>query len=132
MTHRTRPSVAVAVAVVGPCAAGKSTLTRALRSHGYPTREVAQEHSVVPDLWRRRGPPGPLVFLDVSPEVACARRGLRAPPAWWASASLRLARAREQADLYVFTDRLSPAEVVERVLAYLARYPGADAAKDTG
>ena len=41
------------VAIVGPCAAGKSTLGRALKARGLRVREVAQEHSYVPAMWQR-------------------------------------------------------------------------------
>lgn len=108
------------VAVLGPCAAGKTTLVRALRSRSYAAREIAQEHSVVPNLWRRRGRPGPMVFLDVSPEVACSRRGMVDVPDWWSSASSRLDVARQDADLYLCTDVLSREQVLGRVLAFLA------------
>jgi hypothetical protein len=116
------------VAVVGPCASGKSTLVCGLRRHGYLAREVAQEHSVVPDLWRRRGLAGPLVFLDVSPHVACDRRGLAVPPRWWRAIATRLDTARRSADVYVCTDALSVEQVLVQVLAFLdclAPSPGA-------
>jgi hypothetical protein len=108
-----------AVAVVGPCAAGKSTLVRGLRRSGYAATEVAQEHSLVRDLWRRRGGLGPLVFLDVSPGVACIRRGLETPPSWWRASWARLESARRSADVYVCTDALSIEQVLEQVLASL-------------
>ena len=33
------------IAIVGPCGAGKSTLAEVLIGHGYPARQIAQEHS---------------------------------------------------------------------------------------
>jgi len=107
------------LAVLGPCAAGKTTLVLELRRRGYVAREVAQEHSAVPDLWRKRGHPGPMVFLDVSPEIACNRRGIAVVPSWWSSASSRLEMARRDADLYLCTDELSREQVLSGVLAYL-------------
>ena len=107
------------LAVVGPCAAGKTTLVLELSSRGCAAREVAQEHSVVSDLWRRRGHEGPMVFLDVSPGVACKRRGITIVPSWWSAASSRLTVARRDADLYLCTDQLSREQVLSRVLAYL-------------
>jgi hypothetical protein len=62
------------IAVVGPCASGKSLLVQALRARGYNTREVAQEHSYVPTMWQRITQPDLLVYLDVSWAVARQRR----------------------------------------------------------
>ena len=55
----------ILIALVGPCASGKSTLGRRLRELGYTVREPAQEHSFVPELWRHMGDPDLLIFLDV-------------------------------------------------------------------
>jgi len=54
------------LAVVGPCAAGKSTLIEGLRQHGYQARHVAQEHSYVPEMWKLLTSPDYLIYLDVS------------------------------------------------------------------
>ncbi|MBP9503378.1 MAG: hypothetical protein KBF17_14555, partial [Candidatus Promineofilum sp.] len=51
------PAPLLRVAVVGPCASGKSTLVAALRAAGYDARHPAQEHSFVKDMWRRRVDP---------------------------------------------------------------------------
>ena len=81
--------------------------------------EVAQEHSLVPDMWRRITRPHLMVYLDVSPGVACRRRSMDAPPRWWARAACRLELARQEADLYILTDALTPQEVLERTLRFL-------------
>jgi hypothetical protein len=107
------------VAVVGPCASGKTSLVRALLLRGYRAREVAQEHSVVPDLWRRTSDPDLLIYLDVSPSSACQRQNLASPASWWPKAAHRLALARQSADLYILTDELSPQEVLVRCLTFL-------------
>ena len=52
------------VAVVGPCAAGKSTIVEQLIQWGYDAYVVGQEHSAVQDLWRRQSPDA-LIFLEV-------------------------------------------------------------------
>ena len=39
------------IAVVGPCASGKSTFAKALKAAGYEARHPAQEHSYVPNMW---------------------------------------------------------------------------------
>jgi hypothetical protein len=67
-------SPALRVAVVGPCASGKSTLTAALRAAGYEARQPAQEHSYVPDMWRRLVDPDVLIYLDISYEALLERR----------------------------------------------------------
>ena len=53
------------IVIVGPCASGKTTLVRGLWARGYSgARVVAQEHSGVIDLWKRRGQPDVLIYLD--------------------------------------------------------------------
>ena len=68
------PAPPLRVAVVGPCASGKSTLTAALRAAGYEARMPAQEHSYVPDMWRRLVDPDVLIYLDISYEALRERR----------------------------------------------------------
>lgn len=115
-----RPSSGVKIGVVGPCGAGKSTLVRALRERGVAAREIAQEHSGVPAMWQRITRPDRLVYLAVSRETAERRLARELPPAWWAEMTARLAHARAHADLMVETDELTPEEVAERVLEFLA------------
>jgi hypothetical protein len=113
---------AIRVAVVGPCAAGKSTLVAALRQAGYEAKHVAQEHSYVPNMWQRLTRPDHLIYLDVAPQVAINRRGyLAGAESWLAEQARRLAHAREHCHLYVDTSELTVDEVRERVLGYLAR-----------
>ncbi len=107
------------IAVVGPCAAGKSLLVQALRARGYNAREVAQEHSYVPTMWQRVTHPDLLIYLDVSWQVACRRRPTDAGANWWAELSRRLRHARRHAHLYIHTDGLTPQEVLDRTLDFL-------------
>lgn len=111
----------VTIGLVGPCAAGKSTLARRLRALGYQVRHIAQEHSYVPDMWRRVSRPDVLIYLDVSFPVSLARR----PMAWreedFAEQQRRLRHARAHADFVVQTDRLTPEEVAAQVVDYLTR-----------
>ncbi len=108
------------VAVVGPSAAGKSTLVAALRERGYDARHVAQEHSYVPDMWQRIARPDVLIYLDVGYEAASQRRRMLA---WgtpqWEEECRRLSHARTHCDLYILTDDLTPDEVLERALDFL-------------
>lgn len=110
------------IAVVGPCASGKSALVNELRRRGYNAREVAQEHSGVPDLWRRFYSPDRLIFLDVTLATALRRRPLlQMNSAAWAEQTRRLECARRHAHLIIGTDALSLDEVVEQVLVHLSQ-----------
>ncbi len=111
------------IGVVGPCAAGKSTLVKRLREAGYRARHIAQEHSFSPRMWQRISTaPDILVFLDVSYPVSAARR----PDSRWRiqdyeEQQRRLAHARQHADLYLDTDGLTPEEVFRQVTTFLAQ-----------
>lgn len=107
------------IAVVGPCASGKSTLVRGLRRHGHNAREVNQEHSYVPTMWQRFTKPDLLIYLDVSQTAASERRSSEAEAAWWDALNQRLQHALRHADLYIETDDLTPAEVLDRTLSFL-------------
>lgn len=107
------------VAVVGPCASGKSQLVQALRERGYNAREVLQEHSYVPSMWLRITQPDVLIYIDVSEAVARQRRPTDAPEGWWDTLAHRLHHARQHADLYVNTDSLTSQQVIEQVSAFL-------------
>lgn len=110
------------IAVVGVCAAGKSTLARNLRALGWNARQVAQEHSYAPDMWRRITGPAILIYLDA--QLATTRQRRQDPefPAWLLEAERdRLRHARQHCDIYVPTDDLTPEEVLTQVLSALAR-----------
>ena len=111
------------IGVVGPCGAGKSTLTDALDALGFPTRHIAQEHSYVKDMWKRITNPDVLVFLQASFPVASQRKSKMFH---WSEADYneqqrRLAHARENADLVIDTDNLSIQEVLDQVLAFIKK-----------
>lgn len=115
------------VAVVGACASGKSTLVAALREAGYDARHVVQEHSYVPDMWKRVGRPDVLVYLDVDYETIRARRPrMQFVPADLAEQKRRLDHARQKSDLYLDTGEMSPAEVEARALSYLEQAAAAE------
>jgi hypothetical protein len=99
------------VVLVGPCAAGKSTLAAALEPAGYEVHQCAQEHSEIPHLWAL-AEPDLLVYLSVDlPTI----RQRRANPAWPASLYQRQLHRLEQAltacDVYIDTSRRAPDEV---------------------
>jgi shikimate kinase len=103
--------------VVGPCAAGKSTLVRDLTAEGIPAREVAQEHSEAPRLYARR-PQAAVVYLAADWKTVAARRGRRDNRAQYESELRRLAAARAAAAFVLHTDGLTPDAVRERILAW--------------
>jgi hypothetical protein len=113
------PKDRVAVGVVGPCAAGKTTLVSALKRLGIGARHIAQEHSYVPYMWQRMTNPRVLIFLDVSYELSLQRRNLNWTAAEYQEQQRRLAHARQHAALVLDTDSLSAEQVLERVIAFL-------------
>ena len=105
------------IGIVGPCSAGKSTLIRKLQRKGYICRHIAQEHSYVPQMWQKIVNPLVLIYLDVSYEVSIQRRLLNLTTAEFDEQKKRLRHAYQNADIYIFTDPLSPEEVFAEVLA---------------
>ena len=105
---------------VGPDAAGKSTLVAHLKPLGYNARSCGQDHSGVPDMWRRLSRPDFMVFLDVRLETIALRRNIDWGQKYLDMLQGRLTHARAHCDLYLSTDDLSPAEVVERVRTALS------------
>ena len=107
------------VIVVGPCAAGKTTLVRQLQARGHDAHAIAQEHSGVPYLWQLSAP-DLLVFLDVDLATTERRRRREWSATLYATQQDRLAHARARADFYLDSSALAPAEVAERVAAFIA------------
>jgi len=108
------------VAVVGPCASGKSTLAEALSRAGYEARQPAQEHSYVPSMWQKLTKPDLLIYLDVD----YARSRERCPhidggPERLVEQRERLAHAREHCDLYLDTSGLTALQVSTTILQFL-------------
>lgn len=115
------------VALVGPCASGKSTLAKALRDAGYEARQPAQEHSYVPAMWQKLTQPDILIYLDVDYETVVARR----PKNSGSSQRLdeqhqRLSHARQRCDFYLDTSNLSTVEVQNQVLSFLTQFSTAE------
>lgn len=107
------------IGVVGPCAAGKTTLINKLRTLGYQARHIAQEHSYAPQMWQRITNPDVLVYLDVSYPLTIQRRKLDWTIQEYTEEIHRLRHARQHAQCYINTDDLSPEEVLRQVLAFL-------------
>jgi len=111
------------VAIVGPCASGKTTLVATLARRGIRARSVAQEHSNAPFLFRHR-PADLLVFLDVSYDEVRRRRDVPWGPERLRDEAVRLREARAAADLLVMTDGLRPEKVADLVVGRLRHRPG--------
>jgi deoxyadenosine/deoxycytidine kinase len=111
------------IVIVGPCAAGKTTLVRSLWQHGYTrARVVAQEHSGIPRLWCKRGQPDVLIYLDAQlPTIAARQQRNDWTVEYLAEQKRRLLEAWMACDVYLPTDDLTPQAVLERVMAYLKR-----------
>ena len=101
------------VMVVGPCAAGKSSLKACLSAAGVPVRTVAQEHSHVPYLWQT-GSPDVLIYLDVGLATLQRRRRQRWTHAMLDAQHRRLAHARAHAHLVVPTDNSSGIDYIRQ------------------
>ena len=123
--HKSSPSSMESrkIVVVGPCAAGKSTLVAALRALGYDAHVSGQEHSEIATLWRH-SEPDVLIVLEV--DIAAVRdRRDGSWPEWLHDRQVqRLADASRAAHLAIDTTTLSPQTVVDHVVRYLER-PGA-------
>ena len=104
------------IAVVGPCASGKTTLVEALNQLGFPAKQVAQEHSYVQDMWQQLTKPDLLIYLDASYGVCTARKRLNWTEGEYATQQERLTHAREHCDLYIMSDSYSIEEILEMVL----------------
>ena len=106
--------------VVGPCAAGKSTLVSALRELGYDAHVSGQEHSEIAMLWQH-SQPDVLIALAVDIGAVRDRRG-GSWPEWLHGIQVRrLAAASRAANLAIDTTGLTPQTVVNRVVAFLQR-----------
>ena len=119
MNERTRSTLNIVV--VGPCAAGKTTLVAGLRAQGFAAaRLVAQEHSGIRDLWASPERPQVLIYLDAQPATMNRRQG-RSDWTTEARADLitRLERARRECDLYLPSDDLTIPQVLETVVQFL-------------
>jgi hypothetical protein len=108
------------IVVVGPCAAGKSTLVTALRALGYDAHVSGQEHSDIATLWQHLQP-DVLIALEVDIRAVRDRRG-GSWPEWLHDLQVRrLAAASRAANLAIDTTGLSPQSVIDRVVAYLQK-----------
>jgi deoxyadenosine/deoxycytidine kinase len=110
------------IGVVGPCGAGKSSLVAGLHANGLSARQIAQEHSYVPDMWKRLTNPDILIYLDVSYENTILRRKLDWTYGEYVEQQRRLRHAHQNADLYLDTDPITVQEVLDTALSFIYSY----------
>jgi deoxyadenosine/deoxycytidine kinase len=110
------------IGIVGPCGSGKTTLVKSLSILGINARHIAQEHSYVGAMWQKITHPDFLIFLDASYTETIRRRKLDWTMEEYQEQHRRLAHARQNADLYIFTDALKPAEISQIVLDFLKEH----------
>jgi gluconate kinase len=102
------------VAVVGPCASGKTTIAAALTECGFDAYVVGQEHSDIHWLWQRQQPDA-VVFLDVPLEVIRIRRGADWPLWLFERQLKRLQNARDNANVVIQNVSATPSEIAVQI-----------------
>lgn len=107
------------IVLVGVCGSGKTVLARALRKLGYEVHECGQEHSEVPYMWQVISRPDVLIYLDASEEVVYRRGQRHYALGCVEEQKRRLAHARAHCDLYIMTDDLTEAQVLQIATDFL-------------
>lgn len=94
-------------------------MVKLLRDQRIDAYAVAQEHSIIKDLWRRQQPDF-VLYLDVSLEELRRRRNNPDWPSWiFDEQERRLDDAKQHATLVIDTDQVEPSVVVERWLSFV-------------
>ncbi len=107
------------IGLVGVCGAGKTTLTNGLKPYHENVRQIAQEHSYVPDMWQRLVNPDVLIYLHASYPVTLQRKSFSWTEKEYDQQQHRLRHALEHADIHIDTDTLSPKNILEIVLNFI-------------
>ena len=107
------------IAIVGPCAAGKTTLQNNLVRLGYDARAVAQEHSEAQTMWQQIARPDILIYLDASLATIHQRLKVDWEQEYLDRMNRRLTHARSHAHFWLDTNPLTPAQICERVAEFL-------------
>lgn len=114
------------IAIVGPCAAGKTTLAHNLQALGYDAEECAQEHSHIRTMWQRIARPDVLIYLDASLPTIRARLRVDWGQGYLDELNRRLMHARAHADWILDTDGLTVEAVCDRTVAFLRSREGSE------
>jgi len=108
----------MAIAIVGVCASGKTTLVKGLKDAGFDAYNMAQEHSCIKKFWQKHQPQF-LIMLDATLPAIKKRRIVYWDESRIAAQHERLADAKNHADLYIQTDRLDAKQVLDKVIAFI-------------
>lgn len=114
----------ILIGIVGVCASGKTTLKNGLSELGFNCRHIAQEHSYVPDMWKRLTHPDILIYLDVSYETTITRKALNWTREEYDQQVYRLRHAIENAQIRIKTDDLTPQQLIEKVVQEIDLFIG--------
>ena len=106
------------IAVVGVCAAGKSSLAQGLKSLGHEAYSVPQEHSGVKKLWSLKNP-DLVIMLDASLPIVKQRRAVPYGEERFQAQYERLKDAKANADLFIDTDPLTIEEVRAQAIEHI-------------
>ena len=121
MLHQVPSNRSPRIVVVGPCASGKTTLVSGLRKHGYEALVSGQEHSEVPNLWRRTEP-DVVIALLADLRTIRARRHDDHWPAWLLERQQkRLRNAIAGASMVIDTSGHDAATVLQQAIEQLVR-----------
>lgn len=112
------------IGIVGPCAAGKTTLQNNLIRLGYDAHAISQEHSGVQYMWQRITNPDVLIFLDASLATICERLQVNWEQSYIDEQQRRLNHAREHTHFFLATDMLTRDQVAEQVIEFLKSNQG--------
>jgi deoxyadenosine/deoxycytidine kinase len=107
------------IAIVGPCAAGKTTLEVNLTQRGYDAHAIVQEHSGVQTMWQQITRPDLVIYLDANIATINARRKTNWEPSYLAEMNRRLTHAHTPADFFLDTNDLTIEAVLAQVLKFL-------------
>jgi len=110
------------IGIVGVCASGKSTLNTGLIARGYNSKHIAQEHSYVPDMWRRMTNPDILIYLDVSYENTIKRKLLNWTREEYFEQVYRIRNAAENAQIHIDTNALDAVQLVEQTILEISNF----------
>ncbi len=72
------------------------------------------------DMWQRISNPDLLIYLDVSYKISMLRKPMNWGEKDFTEQVRRLLHARQHANLYIDTSNLSPKEVLQKALDFLA------------
>lgn len=108
------------IGLVGVCGSGKTTLTSGLKPYYTNVRQIAQEHSYVKDMWSRLVNPDILIYLHASYSVTLQRKQFKWSEQDYQKQIQRLCHARQNADIKIDTDNLSPNTILDLILNFLS------------